>query len=318
MQSNPQVSVIVPSFRRVDYLVNCLNALQKQELRDIEVLCVVQHGDTETRHCIAHKAGEDPRFKEVLVSQPGLVKAMNAGLKAAVGEFVAFTDDDTQAPSKWLAVILAHFHRHPECGAVGGQDRLQCEDTRLSNPRPVKSVGRYSFFGRFAATHHCPIEQKFVVADLIKGVNMTYRRALINDIEIGEGLRGESGAQVGTEQGLAAAVTRAGMQLHFVKDAWVKHYISVRHGEGERLDMTTISALNASFNYSYTLWRYQKLRVAGCALAYTLLVGSWLIPGVPRLILSPSKWRVTLMHIWPNLNGALAGFRDRQLDPRKV
>jgi GT2 family glycosyltransferase len=318
MQGHPRVSVIVPSYKRVNYLVNCLDALQKQELRDIEVLCVVQHGDTETRHCIAHKAAEDPRFKEVLVSQPGLVAAMSAGLKAAVGEFVTFTDDDTEAPSRWLAVILAHFHRHPECGAVGGQDRLQCDDTRLSSPGTVKRVGSYSLLGRFAATHHCPIEEEFVVADLIKGVNMTYRRELIHGVEIGEGLRGEFGVQICTEQGLAAAVTRAGKQLHFVRDAWLRHYISVRLGEGDRLDMTTRFARDASYNYSYTLWRYQKLRVAACALAYTLVVGSWLIPGVPRLVLSPSKWRVTLMHILPNLNGALAGFRDRQLDPRKV
>lgn len=314
MQGPPKVSVVVPSHRRVSYLVKCLDALQKQRLQDIEVLCVCQQGDSETRCCVAEKAGNNARFKEVLVSSPGLIAAMNAGLKAAAGEFVSFTDDDTEAPPQWLSTIVQHFENHPECGAVGGQDRLQCDDARLNQPHVVKRVGSYSFFGRFAATHHCPIKEEFVRADMIKGVNMTYRRELIHDHKIGDGLRGESGAQVGTEQGLAAAVSHAGMQLHFVRDAWVNHYISLRHGEGDRLDMTTASALNASFNYAYTLWRYQRLRVAVFALGYQLVVGSWLIPGLPRLLLAPSKWRVTLMHIKPTLSGALAGFRARRLN----
>jgi len=310
----PRVSVVVPSYKRVHYLPKCLNALQKQNLHDIEVICICQQGDSETQHCVAEFAKRDPRFKQLLVLRPGVIAAVDVGLRAAVGEFVAFTDDDAEAPPGWLVTVVQHFERHPECGAVGGQDRLHFEGTPFKKPQIVGRVGSYSLFGRYAATHHCPIKAEFLRADVLKGVNMTYRRALLKDHVMGDGLRGEFGAQVGYEQGLAAAVSHAGMQLHFVRDAWVNHYISPRQGEGERLDMTKASALNASFNYGYTLWRYQRLRVAVCAFAYQLVVGSWLIPSVPRLLLAPSKWRVALMHIKPTLSGALAGFRDRRLN----
>jgi len=314
---SPTLSIVVPSYRRPEYLSRCLIALQNQKFTDFEVLCVCRETDVATRECISAALSRDGRIKEVIVVLAGVVAAMNAGLGAAKGEIVVFTDDDAQAPSHWLEAIVDHLGNYPNCGAVGGQDRLQIDDARLSDPKPVQHVGRYSLLGRFAATHHCPIEQEHVIADVLKGVNMAFRRDLIKDVIIGDGLRGSYGPQVGHEQGLAAAVTRAGKSLHFVREAWVLHYISPRHENAERLDMATPFALDASFNYSYTLFRYQRLRTAFAALVWQLAVGSWLIPGIPRLVLCPSQWRVTMMHIRPNLQGALEGLRARRRDAKR-
>ena len=235
---------------------------------------------------------------------------MNAGLQQAKAPFVTFTDDDSEAPSHWLATILAHFESHPECGVVGGQDRLQLEDEAVRNPDPVEKVGTYSWTGKFQATHHCPIRKDFVKSSILKGVNMTYRRDLIRGMKIGAGLKG-SGAQVGSEQSLASRVLRQGKELHFVRDAWLIHYSAPRTENDDRLNIASQFALDTSYNYAYIFLRYQPVILAAVWLARQALVGSKLIPGILRVLRYPSKWRIPLQHLPCLFAGARQGFKDR-------
>lgn len=304
------IQIIIPSYGRPADLRRCLVALQKQTMPDFEILCVCRIDDAPTRKSLLEFQSQDHRIKEVLVESPGLVAAMNAGLRQAQAPFVTFTDDDSEAPSHWLATILAHFASHPECGVVGGQDRLQLEDEAVRNPDPVEKVGTYSWTGKFHATHHCPIQKDFVKASILKGVNMTYRSDLIRGMNIGAGLKG-SGAQVGSEQSLASRVLRQRKELHFVRDAWLIHYSAPRTENDDRLNMTSQFARDTSYNYAYIFLRYQPLVLAVIWLARQTLVGSKLIPGILRVLRYPSKWRITLQHLPCLFAGARQGFKDR-------
>ena len=304
------IQIIIPSYGRPADLRRCLAALQKQTMPDFEILCVCRIEDVPTRKSLLEFQSEDNRIKEVIVESPGLVAAMNAGLQQAKAPFVTFTDDDSEAPSHWLATILAHFESHPECGVVGGQDRLQLEDEAVRNPDPVEKVGTYSWTGKFQATHHCPIRKDFVKASILKGVNMTYRRDLIRGMKIGAGLKG-SGAQVGSEQSLASRVLRQGKELHFVRDAWLIHYSAPRTENDDRLNIASQFALDTSYNYAYIFLRYQPVILAAVWLARQALVGSKLIPGILRVLRYPSKWRIPLKHLPCLFAGARQGFKDR-------
>jgi GT2 family glycosyltransferase len=304
------IQIIIPSYGRPADLRRCLVALQKQTMPDFEILCVCRIDDARTRKSLLEFQSQDHRIKEVIVESPGLVAAMNAGLRQAQAPFVTFTDDDSEAPSHWLATILAHFNSHPECGVVGGQDRLQLEDEAVRNPDPVEKVGTYSWTGKFHATHHCPIQKDFVKASILKGVNMTYRSDLIRGMKIGAGLKG-SGAQVGSEQSLASRVLRQGKELHFVRDAWLIHYSAPRTENDDRLNMASQFALDTSYNYAYIFLRYQPLILAAVWLTRQALVGSKLIPGILRVLRYPSKWRIPLQHLPCLFAGARQGFKDR-------
>jgi GT2 family glycosyltransferase len=58
----------------------------------------------------------------VYVEEPrrGLSIARNAGLAAAHGEIVAFTDDDVVVDVNWVARLVAAFHSEPRAGCVTG------------------------------------------------------------------------------------------------------------------------------------------------------------------------------------------------------
>jgi GT2 family glycosyltransferase len=303
-----RIDIIVPSYGRPDVLRRCLSALLQQSFRDFQILCVCRKTDAPTRDLVAWLQATDQRVCEVVVDQPGFIAALNTGLRTAVAELVAFTDDDAEAPAHWLHTVVGHFDKHPKCGAVGGPDRLQLSSERLSNPAPVKKVGVYSWTGKWHATHHCPIRKEFVKASILKGANMTYRHGLIRGMEIGEGLL----TRTCTEPGIAAQVRRAGYELHFVRDAWVLHHCAPRLESDDRSDMTTDYAVKVTYNYAYTLWRYQPLKVAFCSQIREWIVGSKKVPGLVRLFRYPAKAPVSLRHWRTMLPGIVDGYRDRQ------
>lgn len=304
----PRIDIIVPSYGRPEVLQRCLKALLQQSFADFRILCVCRATDGATRELVAHLQAEDRRVCEVLVHQPGFIEALNTGLVSAQAEFVAFTDDDAGAPAHWLHTVVGHFDKHPKCGAVGGPDRLQLSSERLSNPALVKKVGVYSWTGKWHATHHCPIRKEFVKASILKGVNMTYRHGLIRGMEIGEGLL----TRTCTEPGIAAKVRKAGSELHFVRDAWVLHHCAPRLDGDSRTDMTTDYAVKVTYNYAYTLWRYQPLRLALSVQIRDWIIGSRKVPGILRLFRHPTKVGVSWRHWQMMREGGVAGFRARR------
>ncbi len=117
----PDLSVIVASYKRCEPLELCLEDLAAQETsRPYEVILVLQ----------AHPEGEGARIRERFAGRLdlqvaeypeglGTSRARNAGLAMARGEFVAFLDDDVRLPPTWVGAMLG-FYDDPELGAVGG------------------------------------------------------------------------------------------------------------------------------------------------------------------------------------------------------
>lgn len=117
----PDLSVIVASYKRCEPLELCLEDLAAQESsRPYEVILVLQ----------AHPEGEGARIRERFAGRLdlqvaeypeglGTSRARNAGLAMARGEFVAFLDDDVRLPPTWVGAMLG-FYDDPELGAVGG------------------------------------------------------------------------------------------------------------------------------------------------------------------------------------------------------
>lgn len=308
------VDIIVPSYGRPDDLARCLSALNRQSFQDFEILCVCRDSDSETKGIISDFCRRDGRVREVTVYQPGFVAALSAGLSSSMAPFVCFTDDDAEAPPHWLQTLMDHFASHPECGAAGGQDRLQLTNKKFSNPPPAKKVGVYSWTGRWHASHHCPIRAEFLRVRILKGVNMAYRRDCIRDHKIGDGLKG-GGAQVGTEQGLAASVLRSGKLLHFLRDAWLLHHCAPRKEGDGRTEYLTQFAFDTSYNTAYTLWRYQHPALAAVVQLRSLIIGNRHVPGLLRLLAAPGKAGLAVKHLAPALSGARDGWLARGKAP---
>lgn len=91
---NPKISVIVPVYGVEPYLTQCVESILSQTFRDLEVILVEDGSPDNCGALCDNLARQDSRIRIFHQENAGLGPARNAGLKAAVGEYVAFVDGD--------------------------------------------------------------------------------------------------------------------------------------------------------------------------------------------------------------------------------
>lgn len=111
-ESEVLISVIIPSRNRREILSRCLESLANQTIDDYEVIVVDDNSDDDTPDYLARFEGLYPDLKfRWFRNEPhiGANPSRNRGVKAAVGRYIAFTDDDCIATPDWLEKLAAGF-----------------------------------------------------------------------------------------------------------------------------------------------------------------------------------------------------------------
>lgn len=117
------VSVIVCTYNRCESLRRALRSIASQEMPagvSWEVV-VVDNNSTDDTVAVVNEVGAEfaGRFRYVRETTPGLSAARNAGLQAADGKVVAFTDDDVTVAATWLQRLTANLRDGAWVGAGG-------------------------------------------------------------------------------------------------------------------------------------------------------------------------------------------------------
>ncbi|WFR66457.1 glycosyltransferase family A protein [Curtobacterium flaccumfaciens] len=116
----PTISVVVSTVvDRVEDLGRLLDVLERLDYPRHEVILVdnrVSLPDIDALPALLE--GRDVRL--VTERRPGLSAGRNAGVAAARGDVVAFTDDDVRVDPRWLRAIGSRFVREPGLDAVTG------------------------------------------------------------------------------------------------------------------------------------------------------------------------------------------------------
>jgi GT2 family glycosyltransferase len=278
-----RISVLIPTWRRPASLPDCLAGLQAQTRRPEEVLVVVRDSDAATRAVLAATKPKGFELRTVTVSMPGVVPAMNAGLAAMQGDIIAITDDDSIPRPDWLARLEAHFQGRDAVGGVGGRDWVH-RDAKVEDGA-ASTVGRVRWHGRVIGNHHLGTGGPREV-DVLKGANMSYRRAAIQRIGFDEQLR-RPAAQPHFEVALSLAVKRAGWKLVYDPAVAVDHYPAQRFDDDRRETPSPQALQNAVHNETYALLRWLPWWHKPLAFLYGLSVGTRWAPG---LIIAAERW----------------------------
>ena len=109
------LSIVIPTYNRLESLKQVLRGLADQQNiagTDIEII-VVSDGSTDGTDQYLHAQNILPTVKPLLLKNTGAAAARNAGIEAAVGEYVLLLDDDV-VPTPQL--IAEHLRIHAEHG----------------------------------------------------------------------------------------------------------------------------------------------------------------------------------------------------------
>ena len=110
------VSIIIPLYNCEKYFGVCLQSLQKQTYKEIEVL-VIDDGSTDQSVQIARSfATEDKRFSVLQnVTNKGVAYSRKRGVEAAQGDYVMFVDADDYVLSEMVTKMVAVIQDNDIC-----------------------------------------------------------------------------------------------------------------------------------------------------------------------------------------------------------
>ena len=163
----PRVSVVICSYNGARTIRDSLEALQKLEYPNYEVL-VVDDGSTDATPAIAREYG----CHVIRTENRGLSSARNTGWQAATGDLVAYIDDDAYPDPHWLHYLAASFLNTMNIAqaAVGGPNIAPASDGAIAEC-VARSPG--------GPTHVLLSDRE---AEHIPGCNMAFRKSCLEAI----------------------------------------------------------------------------------------------------------------------------------------
>ncbi len=203
--SHPLTTVIICSYNRAAMLGRALHSLAAQSpgTRPFEVLVVDDGSDDDTPRVCQDLRTKMPNLRCVSTgANRGLGSARNFGVKAAVGEYILFMDDDCIADDHWVARMQAMLRREPiVAGAVATSAenfvRLCHNIAQFYGYMPTRKSGRVPF---------------------LAGANMGFRRAVLEELR---GFRED--VRNGEDMEFSIRACAHGYGPHFAPDAVVTH-----------------------------------------------------------------------------------------------
>jgi glycosyltransferase involved in cell wall biosynthesis len=115
----PLISVILPVWNAARYLRAALDSITAQTLADFELIAVDDGSADDSLKILRRHAARDPRLRVITRPNTGIVGALNDGLAAAAGRFVARMDADDEAAPERFARQVDRFRSDPGLVALG-------------------------------------------------------------------------------------------------------------------------------------------------------------------------------------------------------
>lgn len=281
--ANPLLSIVILSWNRKDDLRATLGAVFGQEYRPCEVI-VVDNGSTDGSAEMVQALF--PAAQTIALPENIGIDGLNAGLRAATGEFIILLDDDSYPLPDTLPRLVTTFQDDPHVGIAAG---------RILRPggletRPSRREGE--------AGQEVPT---FI------GCGVGLRRAALEPA----GFFDAAFFLYGNELDLAARVLEAGYTVRYFPELTFVHAVSPVNRSSLRAEYYTTR------NLLWIIWKYfplleavgLSLRVVTEKVAYRLLRGdlprAWAVLG--------GVWGALTAHERPSARHVLSRETRRQV-----
>lgn len=197
MNTNKEISVIIPTYNRANDLKEALDSIFKQTVLPKEIIVVDDSENNETRNLIKSIRESYQITNEFLkvISKSGersLTSARNLGVNFSSGKIILFLDDDVILDETYIAEILKIYTSKKDVNGVQGYIYTQYR-------KPVIDKHKI-FYLNHSELNKCrllPSTQntspyqltKTITCQWLSGSNQSYRRDIFQEFQFDENLR---------------------------------------------------------------------------------------------------------------------------------
>lgn len=154
-------SVVIPVYNAENYLKKCIESILKQSFKDVEII-LIDDGSTDKSGAICEAAAKKNKNIRVIHQKKnfGVARSRNAGIGAAVGEYIIFVDSDDYLFGGCLEkiakliktkagtdLIIGKFKCVPEKGGGYSLDH-NYDKTAFSGNKPDRVVAHINVINR--------------------------------------------------------------------------------------------------------------------------------------------------------------------------
>ena len=269
------ISVIVPTYKRVTYLSQCIDSILPQLSESDEVIVVYRDTDIDTENFLEHICKDNNKIVCSTVDVAGHLPPLVRGIKLASKDIVAVVDDDATVCTDWVRNIK-DMYSDPTVGAIGGRV-IQYYNGKQEAEENTSVVGKLTWYGKCIGNLNKLPNKDIIEVSLLPGGNMSYRLEIAKNLHIDETVN--IGAAINYELDLCLQVRKLGYKVIYNKNVFIHHYNANRQINEKRNDLRAY-VRHYSFTYTYILLKNSTPLKKVFFLFYFYLIGQRMSPGV--------------------------------------
>jgi glycosyltransferase involved in cell wall biosynthesis len=255
-----ELSVIIPTRNRADYLKDALESVLNQTLnKDIYEIIVIDNGSTDNTREVVEQLNQlhQKRIRYFYEPTPGLHVGRHLGAKESRSDILVYTDDDIIAFPEWLKAVRSAFS-DPKVALVGGKILPRWEGEVPDWVALFKDTDQYGWSNGYLSILDFGDKRQEIPAFYVYGCNFSIRKSVM--YECG-GFHPDSMPQElirfrgDGETGLATAIMEKGYKTIYEPKAAVYHRVPP---ERLTLEYFCRRAFNQGVSDSYTQIRKYK------------------------------------------------------------
>lgn len=123
----PEISIILPTFNRAEYLSDCINSVLNQTFRDWELIIVDDGSQDNSFEIIDPLIHKFENIRYIKHRNRKAAYARNAGIQASFGTYITFIDSDDKYKPDHLQSRLDYMKSHPEIDLIEGGVEIEGE-----------------------------------------------------------------------------------------------------------------------------------------------------------------------------------------------
>lgn len=167
----PLVSVIIPTYKRSEFLLRAIDSVLNQTYKNIEIIVVDDNdGENEFRKSTEELITNGYKDKGIVYikheSNKGLPSARNTGIKAAKGYYIAFLDDDDEwLPEKTEKQLKLFSELSSEYGVIScGWNIIDSHrnQSKVEYPKVKGDVNKFLALNYFSPPSMVMVKSKFL------------------------------------------------------------------------------------------------------------------------------------------------------------